>query len=130
MKMMNRSALRLRARPAFIEWCRQQAEGDQDELAMLSHQLEQTGSVYLIAEAQSEEDFTTELAAKAGAILANELAAWCINDGCWPNALDKTQLLEWFTVSTELMVFDLDASPLMIADTDKLDDDGEIISLF
>ncbi len=130
MKMMNRSALRLRARPTFIAWCAQHMADDQEELAMLTHQLEQTGSVYLIAEAQSEEDFTAALANQATAILANELEAWCVDSSLWPEQLDESQLLTWFTVSTELMVFDLDAAPLLIADTDKLDDGGEIVSMF
>lgn len=129
MKMLNRSALRLRARPAFIEWCASVAIENVEELAVLKSQLEQTGSVYLIDEAQSEDDFTAAIASGAKAILKNELSAWCIDQTLWPELLDSTRLEQWFTISVELMAFDLAQEPLLIADTDQLDD-GEIIESF
>ncbi|CAM3569103.1 hypothetical protein [Parendozoicomonas haliclonae] len=130
MKILNRSALRLRARPAFIDWCASSVAADADELQALREQLEQTGSVYLIPEANSEQDFVEAVLNHAPAMLKNELGAWCIDISLWPDALDAELLEQWFSIDTELMSFDLANEPLLMADPEQLGDDGEIIESF
>lgn len=130
MKMLNRSALRLRARPAFLEWCASVAPGDAKELAALNAQLEQTGTVYLIDEVESEQDFISAVAENAKDILTNELGAWCLDTALWPEVLNLELLENWFFIDTELMCFDLSAKPLLVVDPETLGGDGEIIEAF
>ncbi|WP_281646542.1 hypothetical protein [Parendozoicomonas sp. Alg238-R29] len=129
MKMLNRSALRLRAKPAFLEWCASVAPDDADELAALKAQLEQTGTVYLVPEVESEQDFMDAVVENAQDILTNELMAWCVDNSLWPEL--SAELLEnWFTIDTELMCFDLSNQPLLLADPETLGGDGEIVESF
>ena len=130
MKMLNRSALRLRARPAFLEWCASVALDDAEELAALKAQLEQTGTVYLVSEVESEQDFLNAVLENSQDILRNELMAWCVDGALWPEALNAELLENWFTIDTELMCFDLSSEPLLLADADALGGDGEIIESF
>ncbi|MTI15160.1 hypothetical protein [Sansalvadorimonas verongulae] len=130
MKMLNRSALRLRARPAFLEWCASVAPDDAEELSALKVQLEQTGTVYLIDEVESEQDFINAVVNSAVNILTNELSTWCADTALWPQNLTLELLENWFTIDTELMCFDLSAQPLLVADPEALGGDGEIIEDF
>lgn len=128
MKIINRSALRLRARPTFIEWCTNTAHESAENLSAMKSELEQIGSVYLINEVESEEDFTTAIVTHAPDMVKNELSAWCIDHLLWPEVLDAALLEQWFTISTELMTFDLAEDQLLIADVHQQDED-EIVSL-
>ncbi len=130
MKMLNRSALRLRARPAFIAWCASVVVEDAGELEVLKSQLEQTGSIYLIPEANCEQDFIDAVLTHAPDILKNELNAWCIDLSFWPEKLDAELLEQWFAIGTELMSFDLASEPLLVADTQQLADEGELVEIF
>ena len=130
MKMLNRSALRLRARPAFLEWCASVAPDDAEELTALKAQLEQTGTVYMIDEVESEQDFINAVLENAKVILTNELSAWCVDTALWPEALNPELLESWFSIDTELMCFDLSAQPLLVADPETLGGDGELIEEF
>ena len=130
MKILNRSALCLRARPAFIEWCANTAHDSAENLSAMKIELEQTGSVYLINEVDNEEDFAIAITTHAPNMLKNELSAWCIDHWLWPEVLDANVLKQWFTISTELMTFDLAGDQLLIANAEQEEDDGEIVSPF
>ena len=130
MKMLNRSALRLRARPAFIEWCAGVSVEDAEELAALKAQFEQTGNVYLIPEVESEQDFINAVLGNAADILRNELMAWCVDSTLWPQSLNAELLEQWFAIDSELMCFDLSSEPLLVADAEALGGDGEIVESF
>ena len=130
MKMLNRSALRLRARPAFLEWCASVTPAGAEELAVLKAQLEQTGTVYLIDEVESEQDFMDAVVNDAMTILTNELSAWCVDTALWPQELTPELLENWFAIGTELMCFDLSTQSLLVADPEALGGDGEIIEDF
>ncbi len=132
MKMLNRAALRLRAKPAFLDWCSSVAVDDPEELLALKEQLQQTGTVYLIDEVDSDQAFIDAVLASAQDILVNELQAWCIDSSLWPDVLNGECLESWFTIDTELMCFDLSRKPLLMADPEALgggNDDGEIVHL-
>ncbi len=132
MKILNRSALRLRAKPAFFQWCSRVVPEGGEELAVLKAQLEQTGTVYLVQEVESESDFIEAVTDNAVGILRNELMAWCVDSTLWPETLNTELLENWFSIDTELMCFDLSSQPLMVADADALGDfdDGEIVEAF
>ncbi|MCL6271528.1 hypothetical protein M3P05_16555 [Sansalvadorimonas sp. 2012CJ34-2] len=132
MKILNRSALRLRAKPTFLEWCSSVAPEDAEELAILKAQLEQTGTVYLVQEVESESDFYQAVTDNAVDILKNELMAWCVDASLWPEELNAQLLESWFSIDTELMCFDLSDQPLMVADAETLGGGlgGEIIEDF
>ena len=109
--------------PCLITWCVSVAIEEAEERELLkSHRA--SGSVYLIDEADSEESFTDAIANYASTILTNEIIG--VLTRVSGRALMPTSE-QWFT-STELMAFDLANEPLLIADTDQLGDDGEIIS--
>lgn len=121
MKLLNRSAFVVLPRQPFVDWTNNlnvDADGLHQTLTLEEQRRE--GTVYLIDEVASEQDFTAELEQQWQHIFQNELSAWDELGDNWPHELNYDVFREWFDVYPQIMALDLSVSPLMLA---TLDDD-------
>lgn len=121
MKLLNRSAITLRAKEPFYTWIAA-LPADDEALAVPAtlEELRREGNVYLLDEVEQEEDYRTQLQAQWQAIFENELSAWDEFGDHWPNALSEALFNDWFAVQPQVMVFDTTHSPLLVADLEQL----------
>lgn len=79
MKLLNRCAVTVRPRQAFIDWAgRLEAEAPED--------WHFEGGTYLLDEQDSEEVLLTEIHRMARQIMENELSAWTEDQDMWPSS--------------------------------------------
>ena len=122
MKLINRSALSITPKAAFIEWVSSLNLSDEDALAYLATPLgEHEASVYLVSEVESEAEFLAELNSCSAKVLTNEFSAWDEFGDDWPAGLEVQTVTDWFDVKLAVVAFDLANEPLMMADLDRLD---------
>ncbi len=116
-KLVNRSALCVYAEAPFIAWCHALPEALRPDATALQA-LGREGSVYLIPEAEREEDFQRAVEALYAQIFETELEAWCEDPDFWPEARSLADFSRWFRVAPQLMTFDLADEPLLLAGYD------------
>lgn len=120
MKLLNRAALAVLPKQPFADWANGLAadeDGLNQTLSLEEHRSE--GTVYLIDEVQSEEDFEAALAQHWASIFENELAAWDEFGDDWPKARTQVLFDQWFEVKPQVMALDLAAAPMMMASLEE-----------
>ncbi len=116
MKLLNRSAFAVVPKQPFVDWANALAsdeEGLNETLTLAEHQRE--GTVYLIDEVQSEEDFEHAIAQFWPKMFENELAAWDEMGDAWPEPRTQAMFADWFELKPQVMAIDLLSEPLMTA---------------
>ena len=114
MKLLNRSGLSVVPKLPFIEWAAKQQEDPLNQVLTAAEQ-QQEGTLYLIAEVESEADFEAAIEQHWQAIFENELAAWDEFGDDWPQGRDRALFEQWFSVVPQVASFDLRSEPLMTA---------------
>ena len=121
MKLLNRSAFVVLPKQPFVDW----TNGlDLDEPEFQQHltleEQRQEGTVYLVDEVESEEDFKKHLTENWQQIFENELSAWDEMADCWPSTLSLEIFHKWFDLYPQVMALDLSRQPLMTADLNEI----------
>lgn len=116
MKLLNRSAFVVLPKQPFVDWTNGLNLDETEFHQNLSlEEQRQEGTVYLVDEVESEEDFTKHLVDNWKKIFENELSAWDEMGDDWPNALSYETFQEWFDLYPQVMALDLSQQPLMTA---------------
>ncbi|WP_299183948.1 hypothetical protein [uncultured Neptuniibacter sp.] len=121
MKLLNRSAFVVLPRQPFADWTNGldvDADGLHQSLTLEEQRRE--GTVYLIDEVSSDEDFKRALKANWLAIFQNELSAWDELGDFWPHDLNQELFSEWFDIYPQIMALDLAKQPLMMASLESV----------
>lgn len=117
MKLLNRSAITLRAKQPFYQWINGLALEEPGPASLA--ELRREGNVYLLDEVDHPDDFQAQLQAHWVAIFENELSAWNEDGRHWPAARSLTLLTYWFDIDHQLMIFDVSPQPLLLAPLDE-----------
>ncbi|WP_445620827.1 hypothetical protein ACUN8C_02975 [Kushneria sp. Sum13] len=106
MKLVNRSALSVRPKQAFVDWINSlEATEGEDDLTLEDAEREST--IYLIPEMDTEDALRACLHERFADILENELSAWEENSRHWPDINEVT--FEFFLrVEHSYLCVDLD----------------------
>ncbi len=121
MKLINRSALVIRPKQPYVDWVNSldsEASGLEQAMTLAQHQ--QEGRVYLISEQEQVTDKESLIADHWQPIFENELGGWDEFADAWPASLSQQLFLEWFDIEPQLMVFDMTAEPLLVADMSEI----------
>lgn len=112
MRTLNRAALVVRPREPYLKW----AASIDDEAAEAAIPLRARVSVYLVAEDPRGEEESAPLENYFEEIFEHELEAWYTDENRWPPVRDMVTFLEWFDVSRESIVLDLESYKLQTED--------------
>lgn len=111
-KLLNRSAIVIRAKQPMADWVARVAPDEETDLATLRME----GTVYLIDEVEEESGFVQALGRSWRAIFENELAAWDEFGDDWPDKRDQMMFEQWFEADPQVLAFDLSAQSLLRAE--------------
>jgi len=121
MKLINRSGFAVLPRQPFADWTQSLPQDEMHETLSLEEQ-RQEGTVYLIDEVESEDDFARALGQHWQKIFENELSAWDEFGDHWPAELSSQLFDQWFELRPQVMTLDLSSQPLMTASLEGLED--------
>ncbi|MGB0467138.1 MAG: hypothetical protein ACPGF7_06315 [Pontibacterium sp.] len=119
MKLLNRSAFAIIPKQPFVDWANSltnDVAGLNETLSLSEHQ--QEGTVYLIDEVESEQDFQQAIERFWPSIFENELSAWDEMADAWPDNRTLGLFMDWFEFKPQVMALDLVNGPLMTATLD------------
>ena len=105
---INRNAIVVRPRKAFLDWL-QGADPTIEDLKLEDLQRELT--VYMIPECDSEEEAVAHLAKVCGVIFEEELDGWYRVRSSWPQRRDFETFKRWFEWSYHSEIVDLARIP-------------------
>lgn len=117
MKLLNRSAFVVLPKMPFVQWTHQ-LQGDELHEQISLEEQRREGTVYLIDEVATEEDFQQTLQQQWQMIFQNELSAWDEFGEQWPTELSYALFEAWFDVYPQVMALDLSSQPLLLASLD------------
>nr|WP_067298182.1 hypothetical protein [Marinobacterium profundum] len=119
MKLLNRAAFALLPRQPFADWVKglpaDAGEASEDEQELSLAALRTEGTLYLIDEVFSEDDFAAAQLDHWRKMFENELSAWDEFGDHWPENLSAELFDAWFELQPQLMAIDLSSKPLMLA---------------
>ena len=108
--IVNRAAFVVRPREPYLEWA---ASLDEDAPGAAEGLLERA-SVYLVAEDPRGQTETPPIDDYFERIFEAELGAWSLDQGQWPQSRELERFHEWFDVTGQSVVVDLEASELEV----------------
>lgn len=108
---VNRQALYLAPKKPLIDWVNYVFPGE-DKISSEEPLSNDWGTVYLVPEFLSEEDFKEWLKENYQAFFEQELYEWCEDEAQWPNPLTWELFEEWFHFSFQSVVLDTIDLPL------------------
>ncbi len=101
---INRSAIILKPRQPFIDWCSNLYPEDiEDEIKEIK--------TYLISE--DIDDIDQWLAKKFDKLFTLELDSWHTNKKEWPQKRNYKMFKEWFQIDVSKMIYDLELKPIV-----------------
>lgn len=115
MKLLNRAALALLPRQPFADWVNGLPQGDSPHQTYTLEMHRAEGTLYLIDEVFSEDDFAAAVERHWAQMFDNELGAWDEFGDHWPSSRSRELFLEWFELQPQLMAIDLSSQPLLLA---------------
>jgi len=123
MVMLNRIALEVRLKEAFLNWLNSVGENQNERFTL--DEINEENTVYLIdAEyAESPEGVQEWLEENFEYLFEMELESWCQDDTLWPEELDFELFQAYFDVVVNSAVYDLGIEPL--EDDEADDEDAE-----
>ena len=107
-RWINRAAIVVRPRQPYLDW----AASLDDEAPAHVKGMEARVSIYLVAEDPAEKSETAPLENYCQEIFEAELAAWSQDEDQWPQSRTLAMLQEWFEVTGESVVSDLESGPI------------------
>ena len=108
MYIVNRSAVVLKAKQAFVDWLNALPETEPVTLGEVAHEC----IVILLPEFDDPELGQDYLRKSAPTILNSHLESWCMDESQFPKRKDWALLQRWFEIELISEVFDVDESPL------------------
>jgi hypothetical protein len=113
MLTLNRTALLVRPRQAFLDWLHRE---DPTSRHLTLHDLRQDSTVYLLPECDDDEATRECLEAFCVHVFEEELDGWIRTPSSWPPLRDFKVFEQWFEWTVHSMVVDLSADPLLLED--------------
>lgn len=107
-RWINRAAIVVRPRQPYLDW----AASLDDEAPEHAKEMGKRISIYLVAEDPAENAETVPLENYFQTIFEAELAAWSQDEDQWPQSRTLAMLLQWFEVTGESVVTDLESGPI------------------
>jgi hypothetical protein len=107
--MLNRSAVVVKPRQAFLDWLHRV---DPTSGNITLSELEQDPTIYLIPECDTEADVRKALRKLCGSIFVEQLAAWWTDEATWPKDRGSAVFRRWFDWQYHSMLIDLCDEPL------------------
>lgn len=107
-RWINRTALVVRPGKPFLDW----AAGLDDESPEQAQDLAKRASVYLVAEDPDEQEESASIENYWRGIFEEQLAGWSENEDEWPKNLSLEMFKQWFEVTAESVVVDLESGPI------------------
>ncbi|WP_415895843.1 hypothetical protein ACMXYW_10635 [Neptuniibacter sp. QD48_55] len=121
MKLLNRSAFVVLPRQPFADWTNSlDVDADGLHQCLTLDEQRREGTVYLVDEVSTEEDFSKALEAHWQSIFESELSAWDELGDHWPREISFANFQEWFDVYPQIMALDLAKQPLMMANLEDV----------
>ena len=108
--MLNRSDFLLRFRDPYLKWASSIDSMAQSHLQSYKDNV----SVYLVREDQTGENESAPLEGYYDEIFKNELETWCPDDSRWPQHRTFKLFKEWFEITAQGIVIDLEDGPLEV----------------
>ncbi len=108
---VNRQALYLAPKKALVDWVNY-VFPDEEKLSSEDALAHDWGTVYLVPEFMTEDEFREWLKENFQAFFENELFEWCEDEAQWPTPLSWELFQEWFHVSFQSVVLDTIDLPL------------------
>jgi hypothetical protein len=108
--IVNRAAFIVRPRKPYLKWA---ASLDEDAPGA-AEDLSERSAVYLVAEDPAGRAETSPIEDYYDAIFEAELAAWSLDQSQWPQARDFDSFMEWFEVTGQSVVVDLEEDLLEV----------------
>lgn len=105
---MNRAALIVRPKEPYLRWAASLDDEGADDAEFFRNRV----AVYLVAEDPREQAETAPLENYYERIFEMELEAWYLDENKWPESRDLQTFLEWFDVTGESLIVDLESSRL------------------
>lgn len=103
---INRNAITIKVRQPFIDWLQKIGNNT------LFLPQNEKDNVYLLEEKESKKDFESWLKMNFDKIFKLELSAWSEDKKSWPANRNYKMFREWFDVSFNSLVYDLESSPV------------------
>jgi len=108
MYIVNRSAVVLKAKQAFVDWLNALPETEPVTHDELAHE----SIIILLPEFDDPEREQDYLRKIAPTILDSQMESWCMDDSHFPRKKDWALLQKWFEIELISEVFDVDEDPL------------------
>lgn len=116
MKSLNRGALLVRPREAYLKW----AAGLDGDAPLAAEALTGHVSVYLVSDPEALDEESPDMTPYFKEIFHEELAAWCLDEAQWPTQRDLKVFREWFAVTAQSIVVDLGDDVIEVDDDDEM----------
>jgi len=111
-KVLNRAAVTIKPKQPFADWVNSTDSEQSFSLADLSEE----NTVYLIPEFDSPHDSMDYVKNKYQDLFEHELFGWYTDEDAWPQKRTWKMFQEWFKISINSMLIDLDDIPLELED--------------
>ena len=108
MNILNRSALIVRPTESYVQW----AAAIDDDSPESANSLRNHFSVYLVGEMLDSTEESPVVQRHFKEIFEAELEAWHQDPHAWPRGRSFRMFREWFDVTVQSMVYDLDDSAM------------------
>lgn len=112
MQYINRDAMILYPRQALYDWANDIFEEDMD-YGKINPYEHDTGTIFLIEELDSPEDFDSWINSNYKYFFAEMLEHWTPANELWPETISYTMFQEWFHVVYHSMIADSKEVPLL-----------------
>lgn len=113
-RWINRAALVIRPAKPFLDWAAGLDEDAAEDVKDLANRV----SVYLVAEDPNEEEETAPLKNYWRQIFEEQLAGWSQDESDWQEKRSLATFKQWFEVTGESIVVDLESGPIDHEDAD------------
>ncbi|HEY2381094.1 MAG TPA: hypothetical protein VGK48_07915 [Terriglobia bacterium] len=104
MREVNRSALILTAKPAFLDWVR---EVDASSSDLTLEDINEEPVIYLVPEFESDEEFAKWVEGHFDDIFQEQLAGWWTDQRLWPTDRSVRLFQNWFDCQSHSVVLDV-----------------------
>lgn len=108
--IVNRAAFVVRPREPYLKWA---ASLDEDAPGAAEGLIDRA-SVYLVAEDPRGQTETPPIEDYFEVIFEAELGGWSLDEGLWPQSRELDRFHEWFDVTSQSVVVDLEANALEV----------------
>lgn len=106
MRILNRTAVTVVGGEAYLAWTRSR-DADFDRGTVTVPRAKAYGSVFLLPEADLEEDLQEWVEDNHAWLFEFQLSAWTEDESAWPSGRDLKMFREWFRLDIHNIVVDV-----------------------